>query len=318
MREAMKIILAVDGSENSMAVMDEAVRIPWPKGSCLKVLAVAELPTPVLADPIGGISYDYAEWEKALEEQAVANGAKALARYYERGGGPFEVTVKVVKGDPKEIIVEEAADWGADLIMIGTHGYNLLERLWLGSVSRLVTSHANCSVEIVRPRKVQGGSSIKILLAVDGSQCGEEAVKEVAQRPWPAGSEVRVVSAIHLPVTPAPETWALPESYYLQVEKDRSELAEIAISRALSILGESNSNRDIPLTLRGDTIIGHAENVIINVAKEWEADLIMLGSHGYRGWKRLMLGSTSQAVAWHAPCSVQIVRAQEKHREKVS
>jgi nucleotide-binding universal stress UspA family protein len=94
-------------------------------------------------------------------------------------------------------------------------------------------------------------------------------------------------------------------------------LAEKAVSHALSILRESNSRRDVPLTLKGDTIIGHAEEVIINVAKEWDADLIMLGSHGYRGWKRLMLGSTSQAVAWHAPCSVQIVRAKGKNKEEV-
>jgi nucleotide-binding universal stress UspA family protein len=318
MKEAMKILLAVDGSEYSLAVVDEAARIPWPKGSSMKVLSVAELPAPVMADPIGGIGINYAEWEKALEDLAVANTTKALARYYERGGEQIEVTARAIKGDPKVTIIDEAERWGADLIMIGTHGYNVLERLWLGSASRAVTSHANCSVEIVRQREVQTDqkrSPMKILLAVDGSECGEEAVKEIAQRPWPAGSEVQVVSAIYLPVTPTPETWALPESYYSQVEKVGREQADLAISRALSTLRESNSDRNTPLTLTSQSILGQAEEVIIGAAKGWNADLIVLGSHGYRGWRRFVLGSVSQAVAWHAPCSVLIVRARRKTGE---
>jgi nucleotide-binding universal stress UspA family protein len=53
---------------------------------------------------------------------------------------------------------------------------------------------------------------------------------------------------------------------------------------------------------------GHPKEVILDEAEKWDADLIVVGSHGYRGWQRFLLGSVSQAIASHAPCSVQIVR----------
>jgi nucleotide-binding universal stress UspA family protein len=315
MKEAMRVLLAVDGSDCSIAVMDEAARLPWPKDSYLKVLTVVEMPASVSADPFAAVGDNYTAWAKALEEQAAANTAKALARYYERSNEQIEVTARAVKGDAKETIIDEAERWGADLIMVGTHGYNPLERLWLGSVSRAVTSHARCSVEVVRKREAHNDqklSPMKILLAVDGSSCSEEAVTEIAERPWPAGSEVRVVSAIHLTFTPTPETHSFPYSYYSQVEKAGREQAEVAISSALALLRRSNAGRIAPLILTDDFFLGRAEDVIMTVAKEWNADLIMLGSHGYRGWKRFLLGSVAQAVAWHAPCSVQIVRGDQR------
>jgi nucleotide-binding universal stress UspA family protein len=63
------------------------------------------------------------------------------------------VTTEVLTGSPKRIIVEEAETWGADLIVVGSHGYRGWERLLLGSVSQAVVSHADCSVEVVRCRK---------------------------------------------------------------------------------------------------------------------------------------------------------------------
>ena len=60
----------------------------------------------------------------------------------------------VPDGSPKRIIVEEAETWGADLVVVGSHGYRSWERMLLGSVSQAVAAHAECSVEIVRcPKK---------------------------------------------------------------------------------------------------------------------------------------------------------------------
>ncbi|MBS1787169.1 MAG: universal stress protein [Acidobacteria bacterium] len=310
----MKILVAVDGSPFSLAAVDEASRMPWPTGSEVKFVSTVEMPTPVVVGTMPMPDNYYTEWEKALEDQAVSNTANALARFYEKGGAGVEASAKTLKGDPKVSIVEEAEHWGADLIIVGTHGYNAFERFWLGSVSRSVASHAHCSVEIVRQAKNESPSPVKrmkILLAVDGSECGNKALEEVATRPWPAGSEVCVLSVIHLPMTPTPETWALPNSYYAQVEKIGREQADEIVKKAIDRLSESNASREIPLTLLGQAIIGHAEETIIGTAKEWGADLIVLGSHGYRGFRRFLLGSVSQAVASHAPCSVEIVRAHE-------
>jgi nucleotide-binding universal stress UspA family protein len=60
------------------------------------------------------------------------------------------VSTEVLRGSPKHAIIEEAERWGADLIVVGSHGYSALERFLLGSVSQSIAHHAKCSVEIVR------------------------------------------------------------------------------------------------------------------------------------------------------------------------
>ena len=297
----MKIMLAVDGSDYALEAVEEAARQPWPENSVLRIVSVEEILSLTIPE----------EWERIFEERAIASLAQAMTRFGEIAGARMAVSTKILKGNPKEVLLNEAGDWGADLLIVGTHGYNVLERLWLGSVSRAVAARAKCSVQIVRRRKVppESGAPMKILLAVDGSECGKTAVEEIANRPWPRGSEVSVVSAIHLPFVPTPETRALPNSNYSQLEKAGRLLAEAAVKNAISRLEESNAARETPLKLTGHAIAGHAEETIIETATSWGADLVVLGSHGYRGMQRFLLGSVSQAVASHAPCSVEIVRA---------
>jgi hypothetical protein len=69
---------------------------------------------------------------------------------------------------------------------------------------------------------------MKILLAIDGSDCSKAAVDAVAGRPWPRGSEVKVISAIEIPYTPMTESWALPDSYFKELEMAVMEQAETA------------------------------------------------------------------------------------------
>lgn len=149
---------------------------------------------------------------------------------------------------------------------------------------------------------------MKILLAIDGSECSDAAVNEVACRPWPAGSEVKILSVIEPPFVPTPETWALPESYYTQFEEAARDQARQAISKAVE---KFQAREGAPLNISTETVEGHAKDVILNEAERWSADLIVLGSHGYRGWQRFLLGSVSQAVASHAACSVEIVRCRQ-------
>jgi nucleotide-binding universal stress UspA family protein len=309
MRKPMKILLAVDGSEAGLAAVEEAARTPWSEGSTVRIVSVTDIPFPTQQWAMPMPTSSYEEWERIFEERSVENTAQAMARFGEIAGARTEATARTLKGDPKIAILDEAERWGADLIVVGTHGYNALERLWLGSVSRAVASHAKCSVEIARRRKAQGaeGKAMRILLAVDGSEFGDAAVEEIANRPWPPGSEVHVISVIHLPFTPTPETWALPDSYYSKLEKAERELAGSAINRASSRLLDSNTEREAPLILTSEAIVGHAAETIIETAKKWGADLVALGSHGRRGFSRFLLGSVSYAVASHAPCSVEIV-----------
>jgi nucleotide-binding universal stress UspA family protein len=152
---------------------------------------------------------------------------------------------------------------------------------------------------------------MKILLAMDGSEYSRLAADSVAGRPWPAGSVVKVISAIEPPYFPTTENWSLPESYYAEIETAGREQARSAIQTATDAL---RASRVAQLEIVTEAKDGHAKDVILDEAKTWGADLIVLGSHGYRGLQRFLLGSVSHAVAAHAPCSVEIVRKPEASR----
>jgi nucleotide-binding universal stress UspA family protein len=146
---------------------------------------------------------------------------------------------------------------------------------------------------------------MKILLAVDGSTFSDAAVNEIASRQWPDGTEVDVLSVTEPPAYPMGESAALPSRYYEEMEKVAKEQAHTAVRKAVETLRSSASR----LRITEDVVVGHPVQEILDRAERWSADLIVVGSHGYRGLKRLLLGSVSQAVASHANCSVEIVRS---------
>lgn len=146
---------------------------------------------------------------------------------------------------------------------------------------------------------------MKILLAVDGSQCSDAAVEEVARRPWPEGSAVKVLTTYELPAPPTPETWALPLDYFTDLDIALQKQARNTVDRALQTL---KPKLDKSISLDAALLPGPPRTLILDEAESWGADLIVLGSHGYRAWERLLLGSVSQAVVSHAKCSVEVVR----------
>jgi nucleotide-binding universal stress UspA family protein len=146
---------------------------------------------------------------------------------------------------------------------------------------------------------------MKILLAIDGSACSDAAVEEVTHRPWPAGSSLKVLTVFEPPVVPTPETWAVPASYYEEMDAALRKQGQNIIDSALQKL---KSNKTLSLTSL--MMFGSPRPVIVDEAESWGADLIVVGSHGYGTWKRLLLGSVSQAVVSHAKCSVEVVRCQ--------
>ena len=153
---------------------------------------------------------------------------------------------------------------------------------------------------------------MKILLAIDGSDCSKAAVNSVAERPWPEGSEVKIISAMEVPFAPTTEAWVLPDSYYSELDRVAREQAEAAVKYAVERIESGKASR---LEVITKIISGSAREAILDEAERWGADLIVLGSHGYNGWQRFLLGSVSHAVATHAHCSVEIVR-QKPRAEK--
>ena len=84
------------------------------------------------------------EEAKKFVEQAETKGRSLFP------GGLLNLTAVALDGSPQRIIVETAQEWGADLIVVGSHGYGLWSRALLGSVSNSVVHHAPCSVLVVR------------------------------------------------------------------------------------------------------------------------------------------------------------------------
>ena len=146
---------------------------------------------------------------------------------------------------------------------------------------------------------------MKILLAIDGSPCSDAAVEEVARRPWPEGSSVKVLTAYELPAPVTPEAWALPLNYFEDMDIALQKQAQAVIDGAIQKL-KFKLNKSI--SLDAALVPGPPRTVILDEAESWGADLIVVGSHGYRAWERFLLGSVSHAVVSHAKCSVEVVR----------
>ncbi|MBI3759993.1 MAG: universal stress protein [Deltaproteobacteria bacterium] len=146
---------------------------------------------------------------------------------------------------------------------------------------------------------------MKILLATDGSPSSEAAVQSVATRPWPAGSEAKLISVVEIHIAPAPGSWFVPDSHYLKLLHDLQEHAREAIEKAETQFKGAQTS----LALTSEVIVGNTRDTILKQAEGWGADLIVLGSHGHKGINRFLLGSVSQSVAAQAHCSVEIVRS---------
>lgn len=149
----MKILLPVDGSKCSSAAVQELLSRPWPTGTQVEVFSVAQT-APESIDPMLVGRSIYLETLERATKRARENVDEA-AEAITQGTSLLNVSTKVVEGSAKEAIVDEAAECGADLILLGSHGYGLAMRFLLGSVSHAVALHAPCSVEIVRSRTVE-------------------------------------------------------------------------------------------------------------------------------------------------------------------
>lgn len=156
---------------------------------------------------------------------------------------------------------------------------------------------------------------MKILLATDGSPCSDSAVKEVARRPWPADTQVRIVSVAEHPAPLVAESYMVPSAYFEEAAKAIRVQAEQAVERAAATLRDA---RNGGLQVSTEVLNGSPKRTIVEEAEAWGADLVVVGSHGYKSWERMLLGSVSQAVAAHAECSVEIVRCAKSDERRVA
>ena len=148
----MKILLSIDGSEQSAVAVDEVCDRHFPPDSDVRVISVVEPIT--FSGALPGEVGLFVDLEKAAKERARTAVDTAIDKLRTGAGSrQFNVTTAILSGSPKREILEEAEKFAADLIVVGSHGQGGFERFLLGSVSQAVALHARCSVEIVRSRK---------------------------------------------------------------------------------------------------------------------------------------------------------------------
>jgi nucleotide-binding universal stress UspA family protein len=155
---------------------------------------------------------------------------------------------------------------------------------------------------------MERSKKMKILLAVDGSLQSEAAARELAERPWPPQSEIKVITAVEIPAPVGMEPWAVSPDYFETLEMSLRRAAQDCLNSALLQL---KTITDKTLKISSEIIQGPPAQVIVDEAESWGADLIVMGSRGLGIWNRLLLGSVSNAVVHHARCSVEIVRSRQ-------
>ena len=287
----MKVLLGVDSIITLDILVNEMTARSWPSGTearLLSVVADGDVPLKTWRDEGYGVSAVQREMKRRAE-QITAFAVKRLRRF------GISSRVVIMRGNPEFLISFAARNWPADLILMRAHNRNDFRSRLLGSVAKSVVESAPCSVEVVRAREKTVDREFRVLLATDGSVASTTAAQAIAETSWPENTEVRVVSAVN------PMIYSLEE---LGVTGGTgTDQAHRAIGNAVRILSKA------PLRISAEIIAGRAARQIIERAKHWEADLIVLGTNERRGLSRLLFGSTSAAVANRAHCSVRVVRS---------
>jgi nucleotide-binding universal stress UspA family protein len=143
----MKVLLAIDGSIYSDAAVEEVLKKSWAENTEIRVLHVVHVITD-WPDPVFyGVRLEALSHHRKDARAILDKVTTKLAERFE--SEKIHITGEILEGSPKKLVVKEAEDWGADLIVMGSHGRGAVGKLILGSVSSFVTSHAKCNVEVV-------------------------------------------------------------------------------------------------------------------------------------------------------------------------
>jgi nucleotide-binding universal stress UspA family protein len=292
----MKIVIAVDSSPGSKNALQHVAARVWPPGSAACLLSVIDI------GKLGGLvdTGPLLNGMTEAAEQLVKSEAELLA------GSGLETTTAVTVGHPSSSIAEYAKQWQADFIYLGSHGHRGLTRFLLGSVSKSVVQGAACSVGIIRTGVAADPAAgtrpgLRVLLATDGSDCSLAAARSIARRPWLTGSKFRIISIADV-IEASIELWYTDVGLLEELQRLSREHAQRAIDAAEPVLTTAG------LTTVKQAFVGLPRAAILDDAERWQADLIVVGSHGKRGIDRLLLGSVSESIAVHAPCSVEVIR----------
>lgn len=298
----MRILLATDGSRPADHARDLVVAMGWPRGSHIRVVSVvpksaevaphwspetAGLPDVDRIDDVGVRTHILA-LDAAERDVALAHPDSLVDRF-------------LLRGRAASAIVEEAREFGADLVVVGHRGHGTIETMVLGSVSAEVVDHAPCPVLVARSANLG-----PVVLADDGSPSSATAMTVLEDLPLPAATPMTVLSITDSGVPFA--TAAAPALYDQAVAtlvRSREEARADSQRRVNALAARLRlAGRRVTAEVRD----GDPAHEIVAFAAQHRTGLLVLGTRGNTGLRRLVLGSVARNVLLHAPCSVLIVR----------
>lgn len=278
-----KILVAIDGSDSGRNALLQAFRLAVDEKCWITVASVIP---PYEGDiDLTGVKDVRASLAKPCEDalgeaQRLAERERAL--------------IKTVceEGETHERIVDLADAENADIIVMGRRGRSGFERALVGSVTARVIGYSQRDVLVV-PHDAKIGWK-KILFATDGSKYSNLAAEKAVAFAKSYGGELVVLSVVDVPAELYAEAPKAVEDLiqkareYTAAVKKKAEAADV---RSESFIGE-----------------GEAYEAVVKLAKEQAADVIVLGSHGRTGLRRLLMGSVTEKVIGYAPCPVLVVK----------
>lgn len=312
----MRILIGYDGSESADAALDDLRRAGLPREVEALIVSVGEvMPPSSVGDEVGGppltsrrltvvlaqVEAQAAQKLKEVKEFAAKAGERLQSSFPD-----WEVQSVGLPGSPSAELINQADEWKADLVVVGSHGRSTFGRFILGSVSKKVVTDSHHSVRVARGTvKKNGGGPPKIMIGVDGSPEAEHAVRAVGMRVWPDGTEVRII-AVDDGTSPARISGVLPTAAAM-ISSSNEKVSEAA---RMMVEWAENELRAIGLQVSVAIEKGDPQRVLIEEARKWDADSIFVGGRKFSGAiERFRLGSVSTALVINAHCSVEVVRS---------
>lgn len=280
-----KILVAIDGSESSRNALLQAFRFAVDEKCWITVTSVV---SPYDGEiEIIGVRDIRAALRKPCED--ALRDARTLA-------DQERALIKTVceEGDAHERIVDLADAENCDLIIMGRRGLRPVERLLVGRVTARVIGHSQRDVLVVPNGTAVGWKTI--VMATDGSKFSAVAAERAISFARSYGGELKVLSVVDVPSEFYAEA---PQAVEDLVRKAKEYVAEVKKKAAAA-------------GVKAETFVGEAETyrAVNNLAQEQKADMIVIGSHGRTGLRRLLMGSVAETVIGYAPCPVLVVKSQ--------
>jgi nucleotide-binding universal stress UspA family protein len=279
----MHVLLAVDGSDYSY----EAARAlaHFKRADRLTVLHAMDVPVvPEVAREI------YQTVERGMREEGESL-LNRMASLLPLTVGP--VTKRLEIGKPADLILAAAGEH-VDLIVMGARGVSTVHELLLGSVSHQVITHAPCPVLVV-PASMRAPR--QALLAIEGPDDAEMAVRFLDRKPFKEPCEIRVLTVVPYAHPAWPVRAVIPESYQSDLRAQASAFVQ-GVAAQLAASGYRAST---------EVILGVTATEILQEAARLNVELVLIGSRR-KGVSRLVLGSVSHAVLHKATCPVLVFR----------